>query len=352
MRSSNEGEDRYIANPAVAIRIEEVWKTYRSSSLPALRGVFFSVPEGTHVALVGPDGAGKTTLLKILAGILKPDRGRVSILGKTWETSHLYLKRQIGYLSQQPGIYGELTVRENLEFFADLQGVHSASDRIEELLSLTELAPFRKRLASRLSGGMFQKLALACAIIHHPRLLFLDEPTTGVDPVARREFHALLDQLRREGVTLCMATPAMDEASRCKEVILLYGGTVLTQGDPALLSNQVQGFVYEVVSPNPRQVAEELKVQYPHWSIQVFGDRLHVTVPEEEERANEEGDPIERIRAAIPAVAGKSSEDRGRLCRVRPIRPGLEDVFIALVSRNERETSNPNPGGTADAEGN
>jgi len=138
-----------------------------------------------------------------------------------------------------------------------------------------------------------------------------------------------------------MATPAMDEASRCKEVILLYGGTVLTQGDPALLSNQVQGFVYEVVSPNPRQVAEELKVQYPHWSIQVFGDRLHVTVPEEEERANEEGDPIERIRAAIPAVAGKSSEDRGRLCRVRPIRPGLEDVFIALVSRNERETSNP-----------
>jgi len=341
-----------MTHPAVAIRIEGVWKTYRSSSIPALQGVSFSVPEGSHVALVGPDGAGKTTLLKILAGILKPDRGRVSIFEKTWETSHLYLKQQIGYLSQQPGIYGELTVQENLEFFADLQGVHPASDRIEELLSLTELASFRKRLASRLSGGMFQKLALACAIIHRPRLLFLDEPTTGVDPVARREFHALLDQLRREGVTLCMATPAMDEASRCKGVVLLYGGTLITQGDPGLLSNQVQGFVYEVVSPNPRHTAEELKVQHPHWSIQVFGDRLHVTVPEEEERGTEQGDSSEKIRAAIFEVLEKIFEDVGRLCSVRSIRPGLEDVFIALVSRNERESSNPKLGVASDAEGN
>lgn len=339
MRSLNEGKDYYMENTAEAIRIEGVWKTYRSSSVPALQAVSFSVPVGAHVALVGPDGAGKTTLLKILAGILKPDRGRVSIFGQNWEKSHLHLKQQIGYLPQQPGIYGELTVEENLEFFADLHGAHFTS-QIETLLSLTGLAPFRKRLASRLSGGMFQKLALACAIIHRPRLLLLDEPTTGVDPVARREFHALLDQLRRDGVTLCMATPAMDEASRCTPVVLLHGGTIIAQGDPVGLANQLPGSVYEVVSPNPRQAAEKLKAQHPDWSIQVFGDRLHVTVPEEDERGKEQEDSIERIRVAFH-----------RLYSVRSIRPGLEDVFIDLVSRDVRETSSSDPGGISHADG-
>lgn len=301
------------------LQVQGIWKTYPTSSTPALQDVSFSIPEGSHVALVGPDGAGKTTLLKILAGILKPDKGKVHMFGHTWDTSSLLLKQQIGYLPQQPGIYGELTVQENLEFFADLQGVEPSKNRIEELLSFTRLSSFRKRLASRLSGGMFQKLSLACALIHRPRLLILDEPTTGVDPLARREFHALLDQLRREGVTLCMATPAMDEAARCNPVILLSGGRLIAQGDPLVLAENVRGALYEVVSPNPRQTAKELRAQHPDWSIQVFGDRLHVTIPEGEE---------DRITAA-----GKNCpEPLGGWIRMRPIRPGLEDVFIALAN--------------------
>ncbi|MCX7788707.1 MAG: ABC transporter ATP-binding protein [Spirochaetes bacterium] len=315
------------------IRVEGVWKTYHTSKTPALQGISFTLTEGTHVALVGPDGAGKTSLLKILAGILKPDKGHVELFGSRWENSTLFLKQQIGYLSQQPGIYGELTVQENLEFFADLQGVKNSKDRIEELLTMTQLSPFRTRLASRLSGGMFQKLALACAILHRPRLLLLDEPTTGVDPVARREFHSLLHQLRREGVTLCMATPAMDEASRCTPVILLYGGRLIAQGDPIALSKQLRGTLYEVRSRTPLKTAKKLKARYPWWSIQVFGDRLHVTVPEEGSSIPESG----RESQGDELVDFLSIEGP---VQVRIVSPGLEDVFLALTSRFETmETS-------------
>ncbi len=334
------------------IRIEGVWKTYPSSSFPALQEVSFSFSEGSHVALVGPDGAGKTTLLKMLAGILRPDKGRVELFGNTWEESALLLKEQIGYLPQQPGIYGELSVQENLEFFADLQGVHPSKERIEELLVMTQLVLFRKRLARKLSGGMFQKLALACALIHRPRLLLLDEPTTGVDPVARREFHGLLDQLRKEGVTLCMATPAMDEASRCNPVVLLYEGRLMAHGDPIWLSKQVRGSLYEVLSQNPRQIALKLKARHPAWNIQVFGDRLHVTIPEEEESrlinlegGGTEGRMFEQVdvrRKSLENIRASISPDEGPV-QVRPIKPSLEDVFLELTYHSET-------GGTYDAE--
>ena len=287
----------------------------------ALDEACFTVPLGSMAALVGPDGAGKTTILKTLAGILEPASGEIEILEKHWKQDRQELKESLGYLSQRFSLYGELSIDENIEFFAGLHGVKDFSRRRDEILDFTRLTRFRTRQADRLSGGMKQKLALACNLIHRPKLLLLDEPTTGVDPVSRRDFRTLLSLLLRDGVTVFMATPYMDEAERCDPVILLDKGRVLVQGRPAELAERVRGTLLEVACEDSRGAASVLRADPRIEEVQLFGDRLHVLGAED------------GIEAAVrESLAGRGFSISG----IRRIRPGIEDVFISLVKGEER----------------
>ncbi len=193
-----------------AINIEQLHKNY--GDIKAVNGINLNVNEGEMFGLVGPDGAGKTTTIRILCGLLKVDSGSVEVLGSELKKNKKEIQNQIGYLSQKFSLYGDLSVDENIEFFADIHNVKDFHNRRNELLAFTRLTPFRDRLAEKLSGGMRQKLALACSLIHKPKILFLDEPTTGVDPVSRRDFWKILSDLQKEGITILMTTPYLDEA--------------------------------------------------------------------------------------------------------------------------------------------
>lgn len=302
-----------------AVSARDLGKSYGTTE--ALMGVSFSLPEGTMGAVVGPDGAGKTTLIRILAGVVDPDAGNLEILGLNPRVDRFRLKDSLGYLSQRFSLYGELSVDENIEFFAELHGVADYRKRRDEVLNFTRLTPFRRRFASRLSGGMKQKLALACNLIHRPRLLLLDEPTTGVDPVSRRDFRAILLSLLEEGVTILMTTPYMDEAERCDSVVMLHKGRKLVEGDPRELAGRVQGVFYEVACETPREAAAGLRAVSWAGGVIVFGDRLHVS-------AREEG--ADAMIASILADSGYPARS------IRRIRPGLEDVFISLTEEEER----------------
>src|SRR5208283_1729627 len=233
-------------------------------------------------ALVGPDGAGKTTTIRLLCGILKPASGTVRVMGHDLPHDLPWVKEHIGYLSQRFSLYGDLTVDENVEFFARIHGVHDFQDRREELLSFTRLLPFRSRLADRLSGGMKQKLALACTLVHKPRIIFLDEPTTGVDPVSRREFWIILSQLMREGITIVMSTPYLDEAERASRVGLMNAGRLMVAERPARIKAEMKGAVLEIVCADIRRASAVLRQTGQLSEVQLFGDRLNVVAPDAE----------------------------------------------------------------------
>jgi len=208
-----------------AIEFSRVVKRY--GPVEALRDVSFSVERGEMFGLIGPDGAGKTTAIRALRGLLHLDGGSIRVLDRDPVTHHRDVTRTLGYLSQRFSLYGDLSVDENIAFFADIHGVHDYRARRDQLLEITQLTPFRRRLADQLSGGMKQKLALACTLVHEPEVILLDEPTTGVDPVSRREFWKLLSQFLASGITIVMSTPYLDEAERCGRIALLHDGRVL-----------------------------------------------------------------------------------------------------------------------------
>ena len=216
----------------------------RFASIPALNNVSLNVRRGTVTGLIGPDGAGKTTLMRLIAGLLVPDSGQISVLGLDAVKEPLKIQHVIGYMPQRFGLYEDLTVQENLNLYADLQGLPDAERpaRYAELTKLTGLELFTKRLAGKLSGGMKQKLGLACVLVRPPQLLLLDEPTVGVDPVARRELWSIVYRLvRQENMTTLLSTAYLDEAERCNEVILLHKGELLGQNSPDAFSRQVDG---------------------------------------------------------------------------------------------------------------
>ena len=196
-------------NNDIAINIEDLHKNY--DDVKAVQGVRYNIRKGEMFGLVGPDGAGKTTTIRMLCGLVKPDSGSATLLGMDIVKDKNKIKDEIGYLSQRFSLYGDLTIDENIEFFAEIHNVNDFENRRNELLEFTRLTPFRDRLADNLSGGMKQKLALACSLIHKPQVLFLDEPTTGVDPVSRRDFWKILSNLLKEGITILMSTPYLDE---------------------------------------------------------------------------------------------------------------------------------------------
>src|SRR5213593_2267477 len=233
--------------------------TKRFGALAALSGVELDVHRGEMFGLIGPDGAGKTTAIRLMCGLLHADGGEIRVLGYDPVRDHRRLTDSVGYLSQRFSLYGDLSVDENIAFFAEIHGMRDYAPRRDRLLEMTELAPFRARLADRLSGGMKQKLALACTLVHEPALIVLDEPTTGVDPVSRREFWKLLSEFLSQGITIVLATPYLDEAERCTRVALLHDGRLLALDRPDALRATLPGTLFEVIVGDHRRAPEVLK---------------------------------------------------------------------------------------------
>ena len=302
------------ADPAIAL--DRVTKRY--GEVTALDDLSLSVERGEMFGLIGPDGAGKTTTIRLICGLIKAGSGRLRVLGFDPVADHRRLTDQVGYLSQRFSLYGDLSVDENVAFFAEIHGVRDFAARRDRLLELTQLTPFRSRLADRLSGGMKQKLALACTLVHEPNLIVLDEPTTGVDPVSRREFWMLLSEFLSQGITILMATPYLDEAERCGRVALLHEGRLLALDRPDALRRTLPGALYEAIVTEHRQALEVLRRTPGVTDVQMFGERAHV-----------------RMDRADPAVEGQlvaALEAAGlHAASVRPIPTSLEDVFIARL---------------------
>lgn len=309
------------------IRAEQLTKIF--GDVRAVHELSFRVGEGEIFGLVGPDGAGKTTTIRMLAGILEPSEGDAWVAGHHVLHHAEALKPFIGYMSQQSGLYGDLTVLENLRFFADIHDVprKKRSEAIERLLAFTNLAPFRRRLAANLSGGMRQKLALACALVHSPRVLLLDEPTCGVDPVSRRDFWRLLSQLLRARVTVLFSTAYLDEAERCHHLGLLHQGHLLACGRPDELRRLVPGRLLELRTPSPRQAAQVLRQSLPADTVALFGDRLHIYTTTPEHHSQQIRSQL--AAAGIPLVALRLAE------------PSLEDIFVAVLGRPPGSSSPP-----------
>ena len=243
------------ADDSVALRVEDVSKQFVAGGrrIDALSHASLTVAAGRVTGLIGPDGAGKTTLMRLAAGLLLPDTGRLTVLGMDTVEEALAVQASIGYMPQRFGLYEDLSVQENLDLYADLQGLPRGerSARYEQLMHMTGLGPFTARLAGRLSGGMKQKLGLACTLVHPPRLLLLDEPTVGVDPVSRRElWHIVYDLVESEGMGVLLSTAYLDEAERCHEVILLHDGQVLGKGPPTEFSEKLTGRTYTTSAPS------------------------------------------------------------------------------------------------------
>ena len=302
-----------------ALELVGIGKNYGATR--ALDAVSFAVERGEMFGVIGPDGAGKTTAIRIACGLLRPTSGQVRVFGHDPIREHARITGAVGYLSQRFSLYGDLTIDENIAFFAELHGVRRYGEARDRLLEMTQLTPFRGRRADRLSGGMKQKLALACTLVHEPDLLILDEPTTGVDPVARREFWKLLSEFLSRGLTIVMSTPYLDEAERCGRIVLLYDGRVLAVDRPAALQSALEGRIYEVVSETARPPVDALLAVPGVVDVQTFGQRAHVRF----------GAPAPGAKPAIEsALAGAGV----RVLAVRAIAASLEDVFIGMLKES------------------
>ena len=306
--------------PEPLVTVEELVKRY--GEVVAVDGISLVVERGEMFGLIGPDGAGKTSTLRTILGLMPEDGGRVLTCGFVPSRERRALSERIGYLPQRFSLYGDLSIDENIAFFARIHGVAGWRGRRDELLDLLRLRPFRERLADRLSGGMKQKLALACTLIHTPQLLVLDEPTTGVDPVSRRDFWRILSRLLQSGLTILLTTPYLDEAERCTRVALMDHGRLLVTETPDRLRSRWHGALVEVIATPKRQAREVLARDPAVGDVQVFGERLHVTVSG--------AVPEESARAAA-ALSTRLTEAGVRVDAARPVEPSLEDVFIAHV---------------------
>ena len=300
-----------------AIRTENL--TRRFGDLTAVDSLTISVQEGEIFGLVGPDGAGKTTTMRLLTAIMEPTSGDAWVAGHHVVKDAEAIKDDIGYVSQRFGLYPDLSVMENIDFYADIYGVphKGRAEKIDRLLSFSNLTPFKKRLAGNLSGGMKQKLGLACALIHTPKVLFLDEPTNGVDPVSRRDFWRILYQLLREKVTIFVSTAYLDEAERCNRLALMHKGKLLALGTPGEVKKLMRGTIIEIRAAEPRKAAMLLRETMPASSVGLFGDRVHVVA---RDAATAMAQAQEVLSKAGLAVGG-----------VGPIEPSLEDVFVSVL---------------------
>jgi ABC-2 type transport system ATP-binding protein len=301
-----------------AISIEGLTRHF--GEIHAVRDLTFLVAPGELFGIVGPDGAGKTTTLRMLSGVLRPTEGDAKLAGVSVVHDPEGVKHHIAYMSQRFGLYGDLTVRENIEFYADLYRVpcRFRPRRLERLYAFSNLGPFEDRLAGQLSGGMKQKLALCCALIHEPEILLLDEPTFGVDPISRRDLWLIVHEMVSEGVTVVVSTAYMDEAERCDRVMLLYEGRSVVIDAPGNLQKSLAGRVFVLRTDELRR-ARELLLRHP--AVQgavLFGDTIHATL--------ESGDSWVSVCDELKAMGIAVLEERAAA-------PSLEDVFIDRVQR-------------------
>jgi ABC-2 type transport system ATP-binding protein len=302
--------------------IRAVNLTRRFGPLTAVDHLNVEVTKGEIFGLVGPDGAGKTATLRLLCGLMDPTEGEAWVAGYNVARDVEAVKDQIGYMAQRFGLYGDLTVEENMLFYADLFGIgdRERSGLMSELLGMTRMERFRKRPAAQLSGGMKQKLALMCTLLHHPQILFLDEPTNGVDPVSRRDFWAILYQLVRDGLTLFVTTAYLDEAERCNRVGLMSQGKLIRCDSPGALRTELEDLCFAVVTSDQKAAREWLARQPGVLSVDPSGATLHLFL-----KPGTEADPL---KAGLESRGVHTSE-------FQQIVPSLEDVFIDLVRRSE-----------------
>ena len=306
----------------IAIQVSGLGRAF--GEMWAVRGLDLEVQRGEIFGLVGPDGAGKTTTIRMLTGILAASEGKATVAGFSIQDDEEEIKARISYMSQRFGLYGDLTVEENLRFYADLYEVprRDREPLEERLLGFSNLTPFRKRQARNLSGGMKQKLGLACALIHTPEILFLDEPTNGVDPVSRRDFWRILYAMLKEGVTIFISTAYLDEAERCTRVGLMHRGRLIQCDTPQKLKEGIPGQLLELETEQPRVAREVLAARLGSGRVSMFGGMLHLYTGDAAE--------VEQVRAIL--------QEAGIVVRAeKTITPTLEDVFIYQVTQDDAE---------------
>jgi len=304
----------------VSVAVDIRGLSRRFGSVTAVDSLTLAIERGELFGLVGPDGAGKTTTLRMLAGILTPSAGDAVVAGRSLRREPERIKSSIAYMSQRFGLYGDLTVLENLDFYADLFEVPETERpaRVRRLLDFSGLGPFQSRLADKLSGGMKQKLGLACALVHQPDIVFLDEPTNGVDPVSRRDFWRILYEMLKEGVTIVMSTSYLDEAERCRRVALMHHGRFLAVDTPSQVKALLRFELVEIGVLDAWRAREALVRVAEAREVTVFGQRLHVAL----------ADAARDLPAVIRALeaAGLAPRDARRIV------PSLEDVFVSVLA--------------------
>lgn len=314
-----------IEKDKVSIQALNLTKIF--GNLTAVDNVSFQVNKGEIFGIVGPDGAGKTTTLRMLAGIMDPESGTAAIAGFNTRTAAFRVKEHLAYMSQRFGLYPDLTVAENISFYADLYGVpkKGREPRIAELLGFSHMQPFKKRKARDLSGGMKQKLQLVCALVHTPEVLLLDEPTNGVDPVSRRDFWRILYKIVKQGVSILVTTAYLDEAERCDRIGLLDKGKLLATGPPLDIKKLMNGKVLFIRSPEARKTTRLLKKGLPGLNVNVFGDTVHIVCEQIQETQ-------EKALELIQAAGLKIDE-------IKEAQPSLEDVFVSMMSHTPDKAS-------------
>ncbi len=306
----------------VIIETKNLRRTFNKTV--AVDGLDMTVYKGEIFGLVGPDGAGKTTTLRLLTAIMDPTKGKATVAGFDTVKKAESIKEIIGYMAQSFSLYGDLSIVENINFFADIFGVSSKvrKERIERLLNFARLGAFRKRRAGQLSGGMQKKLGLACTLIHEPEILYLDEPTTGVDPVSRREFWDILTNLHVQGVTIVVSTPYMDEAERCSRIGLMYEGRLIECDTPDAIRQRVPGEVLQV-HPDDRLKARAILRESPvvH-EVQSYGELLHVFV--------------DSAKTGEKIITGILNEGGVKVLAMRQVEPRVEEAFISLIRSRDQ----------------
>jgi ABC-type multidrug transport system ATPase subunit len=303
-----------------AIEIKNIVKTYQSKNgtVTALNDISFSVKEGEIFGLIGPDGAGKTSLFRILTTVLLADKGSATVCGFDVQKDFRKIRDIVGYMPGKFSLYQDLTVEENLEFFATIfnTSIEENYDLVADIYK--QIEPFKKRRAGKLSGGMKQKLALSCALIHKPKVLFLDEPTTGVDPVSRKEFWEMLRKLKNAGITILVSTPYMDEANLCERIALMQDGNILSIEKPETIIEKFGKTLYAVTSGNMYKLLHDLR-EYPYAKHCFgFGDHHHLTLTDDSKS-------MEDIRKFLTE---KGNEE----VTIEKIEPGIEDCFMELMT--------------------
>lgn len=299
--------------------LQNIVKTYNKGEIRAVDDVSFSVEKGELFGLIGPDGAGKTSIFRMLTTLLLPDGGSASVTGLDIVKDFKTIRRHVGYMPGRFSLYQDLTVEENLNFFATIfdTSIQENYDLIKEIY--VQIEPFKTRRAGKLSGGMKQKLALCCALIHRPKVLFLDEPTTGVDTVSRKEFWEMLKRLKEQGITILVSTPYMDEATLCERIALIQNGKIMSIDSPAHIIDQYPKSLYAIKAQKMSKLLGDLRTSPEVETCQAFGEFHHITLKTDSESAHGQ------LKEFLIAKGNIEIE-------MKPTRPTIEDCFMQLMS--------------------